>query len=64
MNPYIFTVNEILDFASPSTLASMIQDIRRLDKGATIEQLDLERQATAALILNVGETEAAKMIGD
>ena len=42
MNPYIFTVDEIIDIASPST--------RNL--------------AERALIANVGETEAAAMIGD
>ena len=59
-----FSIDDLLEFASPSTLASLIQDIEGLCKGANAAHRELERQCRAALIANVGEQEAAALIGD
>ncbi|MFH1603389.1 MAG: hypothetical protein ABIH03_05735 [Pseudomonadota bacterium] len=56
------TQNQIIALMSPTTLASLIADIQRLGTGAQYECLQLERDAMAALVANVGEDEAEKLI--
>lgn len=62
--PYTYTTSELLDIFSPSTLASVIADIWQQDKGVTEKQKTLAASCRLALIANVGETEAAGMIGE
>lgn len=50
------------DTASPSTLACLIADVACLGTGATTRQLRLERLTRQALVANVGETEAERLI--
>ena len=65
MNQYIFTTDELLAIFSPSTLASLIQDIRdTLCRDPTEKQTDFADRCEAELIALVGPTDAAGMIGD
>ena len=64
MNQDIFTVSELLDIFSPSTLASLIQDIDQLCKGADTKQFHLRSECYMALVANVGIKDAIEMIGE
>ena len=65
ITPYTAAIDWVIDFASPSTLASIIQDINGRDEGRiNYSHRELQETCREALIANVGEQEAAAMIGD
>ena len=63
-NSSIFTRDDLFDFLSPSSLASIVADVDRLSKGATEKQIDFRNCCEAVLLVTVGGPEAAGMIGD
>lgn len=50
------------EVASPTTLASLIADVRSAGTGATADQLLLERRAGEVLRALVGEEESAELV--
>lgn len=55
-------LREFFVVASPTTLASLIVDIRDMGAGASAEALELERLALRELRSLVGEAEADQLI--
>lgn len=56
--------DELIGIMSPTTLASLIADIQMLGTGADSAELEIERRATKALQVIVGNLEAKAMVAD
>lgn len=52
------TIDRLMGFMSPTTLASFIADVGMLGASASREAIDAERKAREALVCLVGEEEA------
>jgi hypothetical protein len=57
------TTQQLLDYLSPLTLASMIVDLEQCDDGE-LDTVETAVWARLALDANVGETDAAAMVAD